>query len=303
MDDFMEHPKTNFTEFKKQIAKFEVAQDSLNEARKQSYQTAYKTKRDSLYKSKSSLNKQYSANYQNQTTKSQFKPFTFNPNTIPAEKFKQLGFKDWQVKTIENYRNKGGQFHKKEDLKKIYGVTPEQYSKIESYINIPPTKDFSPLNKNNQKQYDSNNKTTNNYKKPAPKPKQHLDLNRSSKEQLMKISGIGPAFSERIIKYRNQLGGYKYKTQLKEVWGITPEIYTQISSQLFVTNIRTKKLNINTLKAEELVKHPYINWNIANAIVSFREKHGNFMEISEIKKLHLVTDELYNKLQPYLTVK
>ena len=47
-----------------------------------------------------------------------------------------LGFSSSQIKTLLNYRNKGGVFYKKEDLLKIYGIKERQYKYLESYINV-----------------------------------------------------------------------------------------------------------------------------------------------------------------------
>ena len=72
---------------------------------------------------------------------------------------------------------------------------------------------------------------------------------------------------------------------------------------MIITNNDVKKLNINTATGDELKVHPYLRYNIANAIVQYRLQHGNFSGVSDIKKIMLITDEIYNKAAPYLTVK
>jgi len=42
--------------------------------------------------------------------------FYFDPNTITGSEWKRLGLRDKTIKTIENYRIKGGRFYKPEDL-------------------------------------------------------------------------------------------------------------------------------------------------------------------------------------------
>ena len=62
-----------------------------------------------------------------------------------------------------------------------------------------------------------------------------------------------------------------------------------------------KKININTATAEELKNHPYIyKWNIANAIVNYRAKHGNYKQATDLMKTDLVSEELCRKIAPYL---
>jgi competence protein ComEA len=71
---------------------------------------------------------------------------------------------------------------------------------------------------------------------------------------------------------------------------------------LHVTAENIKKININTATADEMKEHPYIRYQLANTILQYRTQHGNFVVIEDIKKIMLVTDELFVKLAPYLTV-
>ena len=69
-----------------------------------------------------------------------------------------------------------------------------------------------------------------------------------------------------------------------------------------MANPTVKKININNATVDELKTHPYIRYNIANAIVQYRLQHGSYKDINDIKKIMLVTDEIYNKAAPYLAV-
>jgi DNA uptake protein ComE-like DNA-binding protein len=48
--------------------------------------------------------------------------------------------------------------------------------------------------------------------------------------------------------------------------------------------------------------HPYIRYAISNAIAQYRAQHGSYTSITGIRKLMLVTDEIFNKIAPYLTI-
>jgi competence ComEA-like helix-hairpin-helix protein len=63
-----------------------------------------------------------------------------------------------------------------------------------------------------------------------------------------------------------------------------------------------KKININTATVDELKAHPYIKWSIANPIVSYRNEHGPFSKIEDIKKIIVVTNEIFEKISPYLII-
>lgn len=47
-----------------------------------------------------------------------------------------------------------------------------------------------------------------------------VDINTADKETLMSLRGIGEAFAERIIEYRDQNGGFKAVEELTNIRGI-----------------------------------------------------------------------------------
>lgn len=217
--------------------------------------------------------------------------FNFDPNNLSEKDWKRLGLSDKQIKTIKNYEAKGGKFKKKEDLKKMYCIKPELFLSLEPYINIEsPVSNFqSPVSNISQP-------TTNNHK-----PTTTIELNTCDSASLTTIKGIGPFFAKSIIKYRKQLGGFHSKEQLMEIWKFDAEKYETIAPRVNVDASVIKRININTVEAEEFI-HPYIKWNIANAIVNYRKNHGRFKTIEEIRKTDLVDEETLRKIADYLTV-
>ena len=135
-------------------------------------------------------------------------------------------------------------------------------------------------------------------------PNLSLNLNDASHSELQKIKGIGPILSKRIIAYKKKLGGFISLTQLKEIYGLEDSVIYRIEKSFFVTDsILIAKKNINSITVDSLKKHPYINWNLANAIVEYRNQHGPYHTIEKIKSIHLVNDEIYLKIAPYLTIR
>jgi competence protein ComEA len=77
-------------------------------------------------------------------------------------------------------------------------------------------------------------------------------------------------------------------------------LFKKLKKHLIVNPEKVKKINLNTSSKENLRSHPYINWNIANAIVEYKNQHGNYKNIDEIKKIALINEEIFKKISPYL---
>jgi competence ComEA-like helix-hairpin-helix protein len=77
--------------------------------------------------------------------------------------------------------------------------------------------------------------------------------------------------------------------------------FQKIKENLALKGTFIKKININTATTDELKTHPYIKWNIANTIIAYRNEHGVFSTIEDLKKIMIITDDIYKKLAPYLS--
>jgi hypothetical protein len=66
--------------------------------------------------------------------------FEFNPNELSIQEGIRRGLTERQVQMIQTYVAKGGFFYKKEDFKKIYAISVEDYDRLVPYISIPIVK-------------------------------------------------------------------------------------------------------------------------------------------------------------------
>lgn len=306
--------------------------------------------------------------------------FNFNPNQIDQESWMLLGFSEKQAQSIIKYRESGGYFYKKEDLKRLYVIDDSLYILLEPFVvlegrpkkrlnysedkcyfvqltedTIPIYDGFSEFEKvvcnkkngfysyhlggfsniENAKEVQqkaislgfnttavkllscdfgfviNKSKIDNKYKKNkfgkgnSTSLKSELNnfkvkINSADTTGFKSLKGIGSYYSNKIVKYRAALGGFTSVEQLKEVYGILPEVIDQNLGRLIVDTVSFVKVNINTCETADLKKHPYINWNIANSIVQIRKSQKPYKSIEGIKKSDLVNDEIYRKIAPYL---
>ncbi len=215
--------------------------------------------------------------------------FDFDPNKIGVVEWVKLGFSEKQAESIEKLKSKGFKFYTPEDLKKVYVVNEENYNRLLPYIKIEP-------NSFPKKEY---HKTTYPEK---PKEKFTVDINTADSSLFERQRGIGPSLASRIIRYRERLGGFVSVEQIKEVWGMPDSTYQYLNYRFTVNEIPVNKINLNTADFETMRKHPYINYSYAKVIMAYRKEHGSFKTIEDIKKVPVITDSLFQKMKPYVSV-
>jgi DNA uptake protein ComE-like DNA-binding protein len=90
--------------------------------------------------------------------------------------------------------------------------------------------------------------------------------------------------------------------QIGETFGLADSTFQKIKPQLKVSSLSLKKININTADIEQMKNHPYLRFAISNAIVQYRSQHGNFLAVADIRKIMTITDDIFKKVAPYLTI-
>ena len=126
-----------------------------------------------------------------------------------------------------------------------------------------------------------------------------IDINSADEIQLQYVKGIGPAFAERIIKYRELIGGFHHIHQLMEVYGIDRDKFIQLKDQIKLTG-ETEKININSLDQKQISRHPYISYQEAKLIVAYRKKHGPYKSVYDITKIGVMDSSFVKKILPYI---
>ena len=132
--------------------------------------------------------------------------------------------------------------------------------------------------------------------------KETIDVNTAEAEEWQLLSGIGPTYARLIVEYRTNLGGFLDIEQVRSVYGLPDSTFQKIRPQLTFSPVEIRQLSINTATSNELKKHPFLKWRQAQIIVNYRENHGDFEQVEDLKKIKAFDAAFVEKLKPYLTV-
>jgi DNA uptake protein and related DNA-binding proteins len=128
-----------------------------------------------------------------------------------------------------------------------------------------------------------------------------VELNSADTTVLKKVPGIGTAFANRIVKYRELLGGYYAVSQLREVYGIDEEKYTELAVWFEADASLIRQLAVNEFQFESLPRHPYLNYKQARVIIRMQERKGKLSGWEMLDLLEEFTEADKARLKPYLS--
>ena len=215
--------------------------------------------------------------------------FNFNPNTITDEEWKLLGFSDKLIKTINNFKSKGGKFYNNESLKRIYGLSEEHYYIIEEYISI---------NKNRIV-----NKTSSIKKESILFD---FDPNTATKDDFIKL-GFSNKIISTIFKYKSKGGKFYKADDLKKIYGIKDSFYSKIKPYIKINSTNNKKyseiiVDINTANQEELTTISGIGNTFASRIIKYRTLLGGYSNKKQLLEVYGITQEVLDKISNNISI-
>ena len=235
--------------------------------------------------------------------------FDFDPNVASTQELVRLGIPARVANNIEKYRNKGGKFKYREDLTRMYGFPLDVYERLEASILLPSKENLSVETPQAEYSgsYDRAKESEEVKADVAEKPAyvsrkaeaiQPFDLNKADTAQLRRIRGIGKLTAERIVKFRELLGGFYDAEQVRDTYNLPPETADELLRYASVKS-PVKKVNVNTVQLKEF-RHPLLNYNQRKAIVNYREQHGAYKSLDDLKKIRILDEASINKFAPYV---
>lgn len=219
------------------------------------------------------------------------KMYPFNPNYITDHKGYLLGLSTAEIDRLHAYRAAGKFVNSIKAFQEITTVSDSVLERISPYFKFPEWTQ-RPAQKRISEQYS---------------PKRSLpvvqDLNTATAEELKGISGIGEVLSERIVKFRDRLGGFLVEEQLMDVYGLDPEVaYRALEKFKLLSRPTIAKLSLNEASARELSQLVYLSNKVANDIVEYRELKGRIGSFAELADIEGFPFDKIDRIELYLSL-
>lgn len=233
--------------------------------------------------------------------------FLFDPNRATHSQFVRMGISTEVSNRIIKYRSRGGTFKEKSDLMKIYGFEEELFLKLAPFVNLPEelvdNLEIIKSNTDPKKEIEKILVEKEDSKFQEKEPLVRISLNEADSIALEELYGIGPSIAKGIVKYRKRLGGFVSYDQIFEVYNMTDERFEEIKKYYYIDeNYEPRKMSINNDDFKTLLIHPYFDYSTVKNLFNYRDQHGEYDSIDDLRDLFFMTDSLFYKLKPYLSL-
>ena len=215
--------------------------------------------------------------------------YPFNPNYLSDFKGYQIGMSVEEIDKLLKYRATNKWINSAEEFQTVTGVSDSLMMIIEPSFRFPEWV-----------------KNSGKLQKPITEKAVDIsiaDLNTVSAEDLQVVNGIGEKLSERIVKYRKSIGGFLSEEQLKDVYGLSPDVIARINEKFQVVNKPQVILqNINSITEAELAELPYFNPALARKIINYRIMNEGIRSFEELTKISGFPSDKIDRIKLYLSV-
>jgi DNA uptake protein ComE-like DNA-binding protein len=205
------------------------------------------------------------------------KIYPFNPNFITDYKGYKLGMSTAEIDRLLAFRKTNKYANSAQEFQAVTKISDSLLKVISPFFKFPDW-----VNRKNQSSFKKFDNTS--FAKKAPIVVK--DLNAATQEDLMKVYGIGEAYSIRILKEKEKYGAFMSMEQLSDVWGLSPETIENLNISFKILEIPVvKKIKINTASIKELMQFPLFKYALAREIVIFRSSNGDFQNSADLTKI------------------
>jgi DNA uptake protein ComE-like DNA-binding protein len=206
------------------------------------------------------------------------KMHSFNPNFISDYKGYKLGMSVQEIDRLLAFRKNNKFVNTAKEFQNVTKVSDSLLNAIAPFFKFP---DWVNHKKDFKGYKDFSNATFTKKEKIV-----FIDINQATKEDLIKVYGIGEAISIRVLTQKEKLGGFVSMEQLNDVWGLSPEVIANLNTHFAIAKLpNLNKIDINNASLKELSQFFYFKYDLARQIVKYRSMNGNFENIEDLIKI------------------
>ena len=206
--------------------------------------------------------------------------YPFNPNFITPAKADRLGMSATEFTRFQKFRQEGNWINSREDFRRVTQVSDAWLNEYSSLFKFPEFVNKPKL-------------------EPTVQAKK-IPFALANQEQLMRINGIGPAISQRILRAGQKWGGIGYEQELLMIYGVTPKLKDALLRSFAFDEKTLVTRNINTLYPSDLTEIPGISFSLAKSIWEFVQLRQGLKDLEELRGLEQIQPLLFEVIQLYL---
>lgn len=123
-----------------------------------------------------------------------------------------------------------------------------------------------------------------------------LDINRASKSDMLK-SGISQSYVDKIIEYRDIIGGYGKLSEMTRISGIGKKTYEKLKTKFREPqSVRLNRFNINKADDKTLIYYGFSKKEIEN----IRKYHKSSIIRNNLEFKKIISSKKYEELKDYI---
>ena len=193
---------------------------------------------------------------------------------------------------LKVFRDGNSWINSVKDFKQVTQVSDSLLARISPYFKFPDWVKRPRLKTNDFKKVNSQKSFS-----------EKQDLNKATVKDLQLIYGIGEVLSNRIVTFREKIGGFSNDIQLYGVWGLEGKIADQVFQNFTVKSPKDLvKMDLNTASASDIATIPGVSFDLAKQIWELRILNERITDFSELKKIDGMTQYKLKLIKLYLYV-
>ena len=214
-----------------------------------------------------------------QNSERKFRQIPFDPNTLSAEGFYELGcFTARQAEALVEYRERNGGFRSLLEFADCYLIDSALFTQMKPYISLSqPATPSTPRGRTFRAQ--------------------PFDPNTLTAEGFYELGCFSARQAEALVEYRERRGGFRSELEWRDCYLIDSALWEQTKPYLRLSPIPRQLIDLNSADSVTLVGVAGIGSRTATDILLYRQRLGGYYSVAQLLDLRVVTKENYELMK------